>query len=40
MEVIQIQIGNFFVDEVLLDSGFGVNVITKKLRATLGLPKP
>jgi hypothetical protein len=40
MEVIQIQIVNFFVDDVLWDDGLGVNVITKKLKATLGVPKP
>jgi len=38
MVVIHVQIENL-VDDVLLDGGFGVNIITKELRATLGPPK-
>jgi hypothetical protein len=32
MAMIQVQVGNFFIEDVLLDGGFGVNIITKKLR--------
>jgi hypothetical protein len=32
MVVIQIQVGNFFIENVLLDGDFGINIITKKLR--------
>jgi hypothetical protein len=38
MVVIHVHIENL-VDDVLLDGGFGVNIITKELKATLGLPK-
>ncbi len=40
MVVIQVQIGRNTIDDVLLDGGFGVNIITKQSRARLGLPKP
>jgi hypothetical protein len=32
MVVIQIQVGKNFIEDMLLDGGFGVNIITKKLR--------
>jgi hypothetical protein len=32
MVVIQVQIGKNFIEDVLLDGGFGVNIIMKKLR--------
>ena len=40
MPVISICIGKNIVDDVLLDGGFGVNVITEEERRKLGLPKP
>ena len=40
MPVISISIGKNIVDDVLLDRGSGVNVITKEERCKLGLPKP
>ena len=40
MPVISICIGKNIVDDVLLDGGSGVNVITKEERRKLGLPKP
>jgi hypothetical protein len=40
MEIIQVQIGKNTIEDVLLDGGFGVNIITKQLRLRLGLPKP
>ncbi len=38
--VIQVQIGKNTIEDVLLDGGFGVNIITLQLRLRLGLPKP
>jgi len=32
MVVIQIQVGKFFIENVLLDGDFGINIITKKLK--------
>jgi hypothetical protein len=32
MAVIQVQVGKNFIEDVLLDGGFGVNIIIKKLR--------
>jgi hypothetical protein len=40
MVVIQVQIGINTIDDVLLDGGYGVNIIIKQLRVRLGLPKP
>ena len=40
MPVISICIGKNVVDDVLLDEGSGVNVITEEERRRLGLPKP
>ncbi len=36
----QVHIGKNTIEDVLLDGGFGVNIITKQLRLKLGLPKP
>jgi hypothetical protein len=40
MAIIQVQIGKNTIEDVLLDGGFGVNIITKQLRLKLGFPKP
>ena len=40
MPVISIYIGKNIVDDVLLDGGSGVNIITEEERCRLGLPKP
>ncbi len=40
MVVIQIQIGKNAIEDVLLDGGSRVNIITKQLKLKLGLPKP
>jgi hypothetical protein len=32
MVVMQIQVGKFFIENVFLDGGFEINIITKKLR--------
>jgi hypothetical protein len=40
MEVIQVQVGKPIVQDVLLDGGANVNIITKNLKTKLGLPKP
>ena len=40
MPVISISISKNIVDDVLLDGGLGVNVITEEERRKLGLPKP
>jgi hypothetical protein len=32
MAVIQVQVEKKFIEDVFLDGGFGVNIITKKLR--------
>jgi hypothetical protein len=37
MVVIHVQMGKNFIKYVLLDGGFGVNIITKKLKVQLGL---
>jgi hypothetical protein len=39
MVVIQIQIRKNTMEDVLLDGGFGINIIIKQLRLSLGLPK-
>jgi hypothetical protein len=39
MAIIQVQIGKNTIEDVLLDGGFKVNIITKQLRLRLGLPK-
>jgi hypothetical protein len=40
MAIIQVQIRKNFIEDVFLDGGFGVNIITKKLRVQLILSKP
>jgi hypothetical protein len=35
MAMIQVQIGRNTIDDVLVDGGFGVNIIVKKLRTKL-----
>ncbi len=37
--MIQVQVGKKFID-VLIDGGFGINIITKNLKVQLGLSKP
>jgi len=39
MAIIQIQIGKNTIEDLLLDGGFGINIITKQLKLKLGLPK-
>jgi hypothetical protein len=40
MAVIQVYIGKNTIKDVLLDGGFGVNIIMERLRLRLGLLKP
>jgi hypothetical protein len=40
MIVIQVQIGKNFIEDVLLDGRFKVDIIIKGLRVQLGLSKP
>jgi hypothetical protein len=40
MTVIQIQVGKNIIEDVMLDGGTSVNIITKNLKTKLGLPKP
>jgi len=40
MAIIQVEIGKNIIEDVLLDGGYGVNIITKQLRLKLGLSKP
>jgi len=40
MVVMQVQVGIFFIEDVLLDGGFRVNIITEKLKVQLGMSKP
>jgi hypothetical protein len=42
MAIIPVHVGKNLVEDVLLDGGLGVNIITKDLREKLGLsiPKP
>ncbi len=39
MAIIQVQIRKNTIEDVLLDGGYGINIITKQLRLKLGLPK-
>jgi hypothetical protein len=32
MAVIQVHVGNFYIDDVLINGGFGVNIIIENLR--------
>jgi hypothetical protein len=40
MGIIQVQVGKNTIEDVMLDGGTSVNIITKNLRTKLGLPKP
>ncbi len=40
MAVIQVQIGKNTIEDVLLDGGSKINIITEQLKLKLGLPKP
>jgi hypothetical protein len=40
MTIIWIQVGKNFIKDVLLNGGYGVNIITEKSRVQLGLSKP
>jgi len=40
MAIIQVQVGKKFIDGVLIDGGFGINIIIENLKVQLGLPKP
>jgi hypothetical protein len=40
MVVIQVQIGKNIVEDVLLNGGASVNIITENLKTKLGLSKP
>jgi len=40
MAMIQVQVGKNLIENVFLNGGFRVNIITKKLKVQLGLSKP
>ncbi len=40
MAMIQVQVDKNFIDDVLIDGGSGVNIITKNVRIQLGMSKP
>jgi hypothetical protein len=40
MIMIQIQVGKNFMDDVLIDGGFRLNIITKNLKVQFSLSKP
>jgi len=40
MTVIQVQVGKNTIEDVLLDGGATINIITENLKTKLGLPKP
>ncbi len=40
MAMIQVQVKKNFIENILLDGGFGINIIMKKLKMQLGLSKP
>ncbi len=40
MAIIQVQIGKNKIEDVLLNGGFGVNIIIEQLELRLGLPNP
>ncbi len=40
MAIIRIQVGKNIVDDVLLDGGASVNIITENFKTKLSLPKP
>ncbi len=39
LALIQVQIGKNFIEDVLVDGGSRINIITKKLKVQLGLSK-
>jgi hypothetical protein len=39
MAIIQVQIGKNIIEDVLLNGGYGINIIIKQLRLRLGFPK-
>jgi len=40
MVIIQIHVGKYIMDDMLIDGGSKVNIIIVNLRVQLGLPKP
>jgi hypothetical protein len=40
MVKIWVQVRKNFIEDVLLDGGYGINIITEKLKVQLGLSKP
>jgi len=40
MMIIHVQIGKNVIEDVLLEGGYGINIIINQLRLRLGLPKP
>jgi len=40
MAMIQVQVGNNFIDDVLIDGCCGINIIIENLKVQLGLSKP
>jgi hypothetical protein len=40
MVIIQVHVGRNLVDDMLLDEGFGANIIIEDLKKQLGLPSP
>jgi hypothetical protein len=40
MVIIQVQVGKNIVDDVWINGGANVNIITENLKTKLGLPKP
>lgn len=40
MVVIQVKVGKFFIDNVLIDGSFGVKIIIQNLKVQLSLSKP
>jgi hypothetical protein len=40
MVIIQVQVGKNIIEDVMLNGGASVNIITKNLTTKLGLPKP
>jgi hypothetical protein len=39
MAVIQVQVGKFFIVDVLIDGGFGIYIINENLKIQLGLSR-
>jgi hypothetical protein len=40
MAIIQVHIGKNTIEDVLLDGGFGINILIEQLRLRFELPKP